>query len=73
MKNSNFYFNLGRNIKKIRNSIGLSQQELADRVKLSLNFVGKIEVAFSHPSMDTVVKIADALDVTVSELCDFKK
>lgn len=72
MNNSNFYKNLGCNIKHLRNSLGLSQQELADKVNLSLNFIGKIEVAFSRPSLDTVIKIADALNVTVSELCNFK-
>ena len=70
MKNSDFYLNLGKNIKLIRNSLGMSQQDLADKVNLSLNFIGKIEVAFSRPSLDTVIKIADALNVTVSELCN---
>lgn len=72
MKNSDFYLNLGKNIKLIRNSLGMSQQDLADKVNLSLNFIGKIEVAFSRPSLDTVIKIADALNVTVSELCNFE-
>ena len=72
MKNSDFYLNLAKNIKLIRNSLGMSQQDLADKVNLSLNFIGKIEVAFSRPSLDTVIKIADALNVTVSELCNFE-
>lgn len=69
--NRNFYIELGKNIKKIRSKLGLSQQELADTANLSLNFIGKIEVAFSKPSMDTVIKIADALNVSVSDLCKF--
>ncbi len=71
MKNNNFYKNLGINIKQKREELGLSQQELSDKVGLSLNFIGKIEVAFSKPSLDTVIKIADAFDTTVSELCKF--
>ena len=67
----NFYINLGKNIKKRRKEIGLSQQELADKLNLSLNFVGKIEVAFSKPSLDTLIKIADGLEVSVSDLCKF--
>ena len=69
MINNNFYENLGKNIKNRRMALGLSQQELADKVNLSLNFIGKIEVAFSKPSLESVIKIAEALNVTVSDLC----
>lgn len=67
-----FYINLGKNIKKRRKELGLSQQGLADKLELSLNFVGKIEVAFSKPSLDTVIKIADVLETSVSALCKFE-
>ncbi len=69
--NKEFYINLGKNIKKRRKELKLSQQELADKLELSLNFVGKIEVAFSKPSLDTVIKIAKVLDISVSDLCKF--
>ncbi len=68
----NFYIDLGKNIKKRRIEIGLTQQELADKLDISLNFMGKIEVAFSKPSLDTLIKIADKLNTTVSELCNFE-
>ena len=67
-----FYKLLGKNIKARREECNLTQQELADKLNLSLNFVGKIEVAFSKPSLDTLIKIAQALDTTVSNLCKFK-
>lgn len=66
-----FYINLGKNIKERRKKLNLSQQALADKLELSLNFVGKIEVAFSKPSLDTVIKIAKVLDTSVSDLCKF--
>ena len=69
--NKEFYINLGKNIKKRRKELKLSQQELADKLELSLNFVGKIEVAFSKPSLDTVINIAKVLDISVSDLCKF--
>lgn len=68
----NFYYPLGKNIKKRRVKLDMTQQTLADKVGLSLNFIGKIEVAFSKPSLDTLIKIAKALDTTVSELTNFK-
>ena len=69
--NDNFYLNLGKNIKKRRKQLGFSQQELADKLNISLNFMGKIEVAFSKPSLDTLIKIADGLEISVSDLCNF--
>ena len=67
-----FYENLGRNIKKARKKAGLTQQALADEIDISLNFMGKIEVAFSKPSMDTLIDIAEKLNTSVSALCKFE-
>ncbi len=67
----NFYKMLGKNIKTRRKELGLTQQELADKLNMSLNFVGKIEVAFSKPSLDTLIEIADVLETTVSDLTKF--
>jgi transcriptional regulator with XRE-family HTH domain len=69
--NAEFYQNLGKNIKKRRKELRLTQQELADKLDISLNFIGKIEVAFSKPSLDTLIKIANILDTTVSDLTKF--
>lgn len=69
--NENFYKALGNNIKKQRKKMGLTQQELADKAGISLNFMGKIEVAFSKPALDTLIILAEKLDTTVSELCKF--
>ena len=69
--NADFYKNLGKNIKKRRKELGLTQQELTDKLNISLNFMGKIEVAFSKPSMDTLIEIADKLDISVSELVKY--
>lgn len=70
--NKDFYKKLGLNIKKLRKEKNLTQQELADKISKGLNFMGKIEIAFSKPHIDTLIDIADALEVTVSELTDFK-
>ena len=67
----NFYILLGNNIKQRRKALHLTQQQLADKLNLSLNFIGKIEVAFSKPSLDTLIDIAKALETSVSDLCKF--
>jgi len=68
-----FYKKLGLNIKKFRQERKLTQQQLADKTHKGLNFMGKIEVAFSKPRLDTLVDIADALGITVSELTNFEQ
>lgn len=71
MIHSDFYKLLGQNISKRRRELGLTQQELAEKLDISLNFMGKIEVAFSKPSLDTLIRIANSLDISVSDLCKF--
>lgn len=71
--NARIYKNLGKNIKKRRQELGYTQQELADKIGMGLNFVGKIEIAFSKPSMDTIIKISKALDIKLKDLFDFDK
>ena len=69
--NENVYVKLGQNIKKYRKETGLTQQKLADKVDMGINFIGKIEVGFSKPSLDTVIKIAKTLNVKLSDLFNF--
>lgn len=71
--NENFYIQFGNKIKSLRKKRNLTQQELADKVGKGLNFIGKIEVAFSKPSLDTLIDIAEALEVSVSDLTNFEE
>ena len=66
------YKQIGKNIKKYRELKNLTQQELADKVNLGLNFIGKVEIAFSHPSLKTLCSIADALDIKIEKLFRFE-
>jgi transcriptional regulator with XRE-family HTH domain len=66
--NKDIYKKLGKNIKKKREAKGLTQQQLANKINKGINFVGKIEIAFSKPSIDTVIDIANALKIPVNEL-----
>ena len=45
----------------------------ADKSGIALNHAGKIEVAFSKPSINTIIRIAEALEISVSELCNYTK
>ena len=67
------YKQLGKNIKKRRNELGMTQEVLAEKIDKSLQFIGKIEIAFSKPSFDTIMDISYALDIKLKDLFDFDK
>jgi transcriptional regulator with XRE-family HTH domain len=54
---------VAKNIIDRRKSVGQSQENLARRAGLSRAYVGKIENARFSASIDTLEKIARALDV----------
>lgn len=59
---------LGTNIKKIRLTIGITQEELAAKVGISVDFLSLIECGKNAPSFKNLEKIAKALEVSVSQL-----
>jgi len=58
----------GRNVAKIRNDRGFSQDKLAEKADLDRTFVSGIERGIRNPGIKTVLRIARALNVDVSEL-----
>jgi transcriptional regulator with XRE-family HTH domain len=61
---------LGKNLKRIRQVRGLSQQALADKVRVNRVYVAKIEGAVQAPSLDVLDRLAKALKVKVGELVE---
>lgn len=59
---------LNENIKKIRKSKGLSQEELAIKLNVVRQTVSKWENGLSVPDSSMLIMLADELDVTVNEL-----
>ena len=51
------------NIKERREQLGISQKELAERVKISQSFLCDIEQGRYKPSLDTAIKIAQVLNI----------
>ena len=59
---------LNENIKRIRKSKGLSQEELAIKLNVVRQTVSKWENGLSVPDSSMLIMLADELDTTVSEL-----
>ena len=64
---------LQENIKKIRKERGLTQEELAIRVNVVRQTVSKWEKGQSVPDADLLQKIAEVLEVSVSQLLGQEK
>lgn len=59
---------LGRRVRFLRLKIGQSQEDLADVCGLDRTYVGGIERGERNPSLKNLLKIANALNVSMSEL-----
>ena len=59
---------LNENIKKLRKSKGLSQEELAIKMNVVRQTVSKWENGLSVPDSSMLIQLADELDTSVSEL-----
>ena len=59
---------LNENIKRIRKSKGLSQEELAIKLNVVRQTVSKWENGLSVPDSSMLIILANELDTTVSEL-----
>lgn len=59
---------IGKKVKKRRNFLGLTQEELAEKVGISRAYMGFIEQGRNVPTLETLEKVAKALKVKVSEL-----
>ena len=71
MNEEDFYKLIGKRIKSLRKMKNLSQEQLAEKSGLSLDYIGKIEVNINKPGIKALLKISNALDLHIKELFDF--
>ena len=64
---------LNENLKQLRKSKGLSQEELAIRLNVVRQTISKWEKGISVPDADMLIKIADIFEVSVSTKIGEKK
>ncbi|MBQ8460713.1 helix-turn-helix transcriptional regulator [bacterium] len=64
---------LGKNIQKYRRLNKITQVKLAEMVDIEINSISSIETGKYFPSPDNLVKIANSLNVSLSDLFDFKQ
>ncbi|OUN30397.1 transcriptional regulator [Blautia sp. An81] len=62
------YKSIGRRIKAARISLDMTQERLAEKVNLSPSHLSNIETGTTKVSLSTIVKLANALHVSVDSL-----
>ena len=70
---SNIAQKLGERIRLIREARGLSQERLAEKSNLNTSFIGQIERGNKKPTIASIEKIVNALDITFEELFAFEQ
>lgn len=73
MNNNKRYIEIGYNISYFRKHLGLTQEQLAEKLNISRQHLGAIEAPnIVRPvSLELLFNIADALQVDVRDLLDF--
>lgn len=62
--NNNILEIIGNNIKTIRLSRGITQEQIAEKLNRSVNFVSLIELGKSGMSVETIIAICNILDIS---------
>ena len=60
--------NFSQSLKQHRISNGLTQKQMADKLEMTPNAYQKYELNTREPNLDTLILIADILDVSLDEL-----
>ena len=71
-----YYYDIVRkNIKKYRKISGLTQQELADMIGVSMHYISQIESAkpYKYFTLIIIGRIADALNIDIKNLFETQK
>lgn len=62
------YVSIGKRIRQNRHHAGMTQETLAEKINVSPPYISRIETGSASPSLQTLVDICNALDITVDDL-----
>lgn len=71
MDEQEIYYKLGKRIKYLRENAHLTQEKLAEKCGISLDYLGKIEVNINKPGLKTLLRISNALEIPIKSLFEF--
>lgn len=62
------YISIGRHIRSRRRALNITQEKLAEIISVTPVHISRIETGSASPSLQTLVDICNALDITVDDL-----
>lgn len=68
MDNRDLQVCIARNIKNLRKEQGLTQEMLAEKARLTSRQISRVENMENAPSLKTIIKLAKAFDIDISDL-----
>ncbi|WP_412985629.1 helix-turn-helix domain-containing protein [Pontimicrobium sp. IMCC45349] len=64
---------IGKRVKSLRESKGIAQQDLAAQCNLEKSNLSRLEAGGTNPTIYTLKRIADNLDVSLCDIVNFDK
>lgn len=61
----------GAHLKELRINMGLTQSEFAFKGNFNRNYIGMVERGERNPSLKTLERIAETLEISLSELFNY--
>lgn len=62
------YNSIGKCIRKNRDRLGMTQESLAEKINVSIPHISRMENGSAKPSLQTLVDICNALNITIDDL-----
>lgn len=66
--NENILMTFGKAVRKLRSDRGISQEEFAELCRLHRTYISDVELGKRNVSLENIGRIAEALNITLSEL-----
>ncbi len=65
-------YSIGKRVKELRAELGLSQEKLALQAEITTAYLGQIERGEKNPTIVTVGRICDALEISLSDFFSYQ-
>lgn len=62
---------IGNRIKELRKKKGLSQEQLSEKAEITPNYLSRVERGTENPTLNMLIRLANALEVEMWEMFDF--
>ena len=70
MEHKEIFYGIGKRIRRLRKQRNLTQEELGERAGLHYSYIGQVERGDKIPSLKTLSKIAQALNVSLDYILE---